>query len=285
MNLEQENPTKGLKPWLVWTVVILLGITVAVAILMVVFRSSPRPSKEDRQTSNTILPPSSQVSSHPPPAEPTRSAEAPPLLLKSIGFELDQYDPATNRAGDLEFTRKRLNFGRLWMDYGFVIPAEQTASGQAKANPQPTFILPLGTKVRSLVDGVVVRVEKLYSNDWTVMVADKPNNKWIYETEHVANPSVKVGDLVTAGQIIAEVANFNNNAPDGFGVFEIGILQGGNPPSHVCPFAYLDSSIKEAAYASIRRFYADWETYTGNPDLYDETLAVPGCASLQAIEG
>ncbi len=213
------------------------------------------------------------------------SSDQPPLLLKSIGFELGTYDPATNRAGDLEFTKQKLQFNRLFMGYGFVIPAEQTSGGSDKANPQPTFIVPLGTKVRSLVDGVVTNVSDLYSGDVSVMVASDTKSQWMYETEHVVNPVVKVGDRVTAGQVVAEAANFNNNAPAEFGVFEIGILKGGNPPEHVCPFAYLDPSIKADVQAKVLHFYKDWEAYKGDANLYDENESPVGCLTTDPIEG
>src|SRR3989344_6009284 len=77
----------------------------------------------------------------------------PPLLLKGIGVNLDYYDPATNRAGDFLFTKQNLHFKRLFMDYGFFIPS--SSASPDKYNPQPTFILPLGTPVRSMVDGIV----------------------------------------------------------------------------------------------------------------------------------
>lgn len=231
-----------------------------------------------------------EVSASPLISTPTASTSssdiAPPLLLKSLGLELGVYDPVTNRAGDFLFTKKNLQFDRLWMDYGFVIPGDQTSTGENKANPQPTFIVPLGTKVRALVDGEVLEVKTLYSGDWTVMIGTGGNSPWRYETEHVVNPLVKVGDRVTAGQVVAEAANFNNNAPEGFGLFEIGILKGGNPPDHICPFAYLDPLVKEQIQTNIRDFYQAWEDYTGDTSLYDEAAQpLPGCATLQAIEG
>lgn len=79
-------------------------------------------------------------------------------------------------AGDLKFTKSKIMFDRLFTGFGFVIPAGQTSSGADKANPQPTFVVPLGTKVRSLVDGVVVAVDELYSHDVTVHVASDPTS-------------------------------------------------------------------------------------------------------------
>src|SRR3989344_5365339 len=171
-------------------------------------------------------------------------SDEPPLKLKNIGVNLDYYDPKTNRAGDFEFTKQKLQFGRVFMPFGFVIPASSV--GAAKANPQPTFVVPLGTPVRSLVDGVVAAMPTLWSKDYSIQVTtDGKMQKWIYETEHLINPTVKVGDKVVAGQIVGEVSDFNHGAPPGFGAVEIGILKGGQTPEHICPFLYLDESIRE----------------------------------------
>src|SRR3989338_9020981 len=158
----------------------------------------------------------------------------PPLKLKSIGINFE----------DFKFTKEKLQFNRLFMGYGFFIPA--SSASPDKKNPQPTFILPIGTPVRSMVDGIVAAMPTLWSGDISIQVtANGKMEKWVYETEHVINPKVNVGDKVKAGQIIAEVSNFDKGAPEGFGAVEIGILHGGNPPEHLCTFAYLDESINE----------------------------------------
>lgn len=214
------------------------------------------------------------------------SDDEPPLKLKSIGVNLDYYDPSTGKAGDFVFTRQKLQFDRLFMGYGFVIPANESSGGKDKSNPQPTFIVPLGTPVRSLVDGVVAAMPTLWSGDISIQVTtDGKLQKWIYETEHVINPKVKIGDKVTAGQVIAEAGNFGNNAPAGFGVVEIGILKGGQMPEHICPFAFLDESIKEETEAKLLSLFKAWEEYKGDNTLHDESLSPPGCLTKDPIEG
>ena len=213
--------------------------------------------------------------------------DQPPLKLKSIGVNLDYYDPQTGKAGDFEFTKAKLQFNQLFMDYGFFIPA--SSASPDKKNPQPTFILPLGTPVRSLIDGVVANMPILWSGDISIQVTtDGKMQRWVYEIEHVINPKVKVGDRVSAGQIIAEVSNFDKGAPPGFGAVEIGILHGGGEglPEHVCPFAYLDDSIKEETFTKMRNFFKSWEEYIGDSTLYDENSYIaPGCLTLEPIEG
>lgn len=209
------------------------------------------------------------------PAE--ENSDTPPLLIKHLGINLDK---------DLVFTKEKLEFDMLFFDYGFVIPANNSATGKDKSNPQPTFIVPLGTPARSLVDGIVVNIPTLWSGDYSVQVtANGKMEKWIYETEHVINPKVKVGDKVTAGQIVGEVSNFNSGAPPGFGMVEIGILKGGNPPYHVCPFLYLDPSIKESIYAKLRDHYKAWNEYKGKTIYNESSYLVPGCLTIDMIEG
>jgi len=210
-------------------------------------------------------------------------SDEPPLKLKNIGVNLDYYDPKTNRAGDFEFTKQKLQFGRVFMPFGFVIPASSV--GAAKANPQPTFVVPLGTPVRSLVDGVVAAMPTLWSKDYSIQVTtDGKMQKWIYETEHLINPTVKVGDKVVAGQIVGEVSDFNHGAPPGFGAVEIGILKGGQTPEHICPFLYLDESIREDTLQKMNALFIAWESYTGDQTLYSET-GIPSCLTLNPIQG
>lgn len=205
-------------------------------------------------------------------ASPT--PDEPPLKLKSIGIEFS----------DFKFTKEKLQFGRLFMEYGFYIPGGD-ASHPAKNNPQPTFVVPLGTPIRSLVDGIVVNVGTVWSGDYSVQVTTNGKlQKWIYETEHIINPKVKVGDKVTAGQIVGEVSTFDKSAPKGYGVVEIGILKGGNPPQHVCPFAYLHDSIKAETFKKITALFTSWQDYLGDHSLYKPT-AIPGCLTLDPVPG
>lgn len=87
-----------------------------------------------------------------------------------------------------------------------------------------------------------------------------------------------------AGQVITEVSDFASGLK-GFGMVEIDILKGGNPPGHVCPFKYLNPSIsiKEEAFKKLRTFYKSWEEYVGDPSLYDENEQTPGCITQEYI--
>jgi prepilin-type N-terminal cleavage/methylation domain-containing protein len=202
--------------------------------------------------------------------------------IKHLGVNLDYYNPATNKAGDFVFTKEKIEFSRLFSEYGFTVPANSV--GPEKKNPQPTFILPLGSKVYSLVDGEVYDVPKLYSNDYSIQVQGEGSDL-MFETEHVINVLVKKGDKVKAGDVIAEVSDYSVNGYAGMGLVEIGVLVGGNPPSHICPFDYLDESIKDETLKKITAFQKSWEEYLGDDTLYDEDVYMTGCIISDPIEG
>lgn len=223
-----------------------------------------------------------QVGSSTSASESTKKSQA---TIKNLGINLDAYDPATNMAGDLKFTKANFSGGMqmIFFEYGYEVPA--SSAGPAKRNPQPTFIAPLGTKVMSLVDGKVVSVPKLYSGDYSVHV-QAPGSDLIFETEHVIDVLVKKGDTVKAGQVIAQVSDYDAKNYDGLGLFEIGVLKGGNPPSHVCTFDYLDESIKTETLNKIAALKKSWEEYRGDTSIYDESkAAMPGCLTREPIEG
>src|SRR3989338_3062473 len=179
-------------------------------------------TEEDNDSQETVQPRTELDDSQETPARqniPTQTdPNKPPLKLKTIGVNLGHYDSDTNRAGDFVFTKADMTIGQIFSPYGFVISGSVTDTGQDKVSPQVEFRVPMGTKVRSLVDGVVVAVPELYSGDYSVHVAASEDGQWRYETEHVINVRVKVGDRVTAGQIIAEVSPHDKENYDGLGL-------------------------------------------------------------------
>jgi len=250
-----------------------------------VAEEKPAATKSPDASASVALPKTSPVSPEvkqpDPPAKIAQetavpsNTDEPPLKLKGIGVNFE----------DFKFTKEKLQFDRLFMGFGFVIPGSSSSSGQNKSNPQPTYVVPLGTPVRSLVDGIVAAIPTLWSGDYSIQVtADGKMQKWVYETEHIINPKVKVGDRVTAGQIIGEASTFDQGAPAGYGTVEIGILKGGQTPEHVCPFAYLDDSVREETFAKMRNLFQTWEDYTGNQTLYPDS-EIPGCLTTSSIEG
>jgi hypothetical protein len=159
---------------------------------------------------------------------------------------------------------------------------------QGMVEPQNGFYLPLGTSVISMVDGTVCDVPKLYSNDYSVRVAPpgmacmQGGAYILYEHEHILNPTVKVGDKVTAGQKIGIVGDYNPHwKAKGLGILETGVFfskKGSNAPWHACLSSFLDPSKKTALLATLSSAYAAWEAELGDNTLYDEAKMSPvGC--------
>lgn len=217
-------------------------------------------------------------------ANSEEKAQKSTVKIKSLPIEIDKYDPATGKAGEMVFPAQAFDKGvpdLIFMGYGYVVPAELTPNKQSKSNPQPTFIAPVGTKVRALIDGEVVAVNSLYSKDSTIHMKGKGSDL-IFETEHVINVKVKVGDQVKAGTEIAEVSDYSTRGYAGLGLVEIGVLKGGKTPEHLCTFDFLDDSIKSSAQSKLVQLEKDWEEFRGKPDLYNNEVT-PGCITRDVI--
>ena len=213
-------------------------------------------------------------------------------VIENIGIDLDFYNETTKKAGDFQFDTficpwgEDNSYDKIFYDYG---ESSINDNGSIKWEPQPIFIVPLGTKVHAITDGKVSSISTLYSGDYTIHIIKEDNPKWTYEHEHVINVTVEVGDMVTAGQEIAEVSDYNHWCTnDGYGVFDIGILttdEKGNPWHH-CPFMYLNESVKQEFFDKINNLYESWEVYFGNSELYtEEENAIPGCIICDPING
>jgi len=217
------------------------------------------------------------------------------VLLESLPLDLDSLDLeaiVANRAGrDSDWTPL--------FDFGLVIPATENRPTD-KTNPQPTFYAPLGTPVRAIVSGVVVSTPKLYSNDSSVMIAaGDASGAPIWEMEHVIKVRVRVGDRVQAGDVIAEVSDYeckwgrNGNPADplcasGLGLVEIGLLYGGNPPEHRCPFDpnLVNATRRAAIFSALDTARARIEAAFGDTTKYDEAgRATPQCITLNRVPG
>lgn len=213
-------------------------------------------------------------------------AQKSAVKIKSMPVDIGTYDPNTKRAGDLLFPDQKLPEGVqpvLFSEYGYKVPGNSANNYQSKASPQPTFIVASGTKIKAMIDGKVVAVTKMYSNDYSIHMKGDGSDL-IFEHEHIINPKVKVGDTVKAGTVIATASDYDAHQLFGLGVFEMGVLKGGNPPTHLCTFDYLDDSIRQDTFDKIKALKKAWEDHTGDSSLYDESaVAIPGCINRDPI--
>ncbi len=263
-----NNNQKGFHLPLLALIIVLVGIGIVGWRVVVKNRPGER--------SFPYVPPSVQE------AVKKEDPNTPPLKLKSIGFNLGTYDPVTNSSGEMKFVGYNLFSDQIWGDFGQQDPRTLDTT---KKNPQPTYVLPLSVKVQALVDGEVVKITKLYSDDFSIMVAKDKTSSFIYETEHVVNPLVKEGDHVKGGQIIADVSPHGSPGP-GYGILEIGILHPQNTQAgHLCPYKYLDDSIKADIQKKITAVHEGWNQYKGKQVYNLSKFVSPGCVTEDWVQG
>lgn len=172
--------------------------------------------------------------------------------------------------------------GRSFVPFGFDSgPRGENAIGTVTRNPQPVFYAPLGTSVLAPISGSVARVSKLYSGDYSIMLVSAPNSQTLWEVEHVISPRVKQGNRVKAGQVLGLVSDYDARNTPGVGMVELGLLQGGTPPKHICPFLHIDAKSKSRVHAELNTILAA-DAARG---LSSAPMAPLGCIGTQPIAG
>lgn len=148
-----------------------------------------------------------------------------------------------------------------------------------KQVPEAAYIVPLGTKVRAIADGIVVGIKQQDTGDYEMSIVKPESPSWTFGYDHIDNLLVKEGDHVSAGQVLGEVSDYNHWVSDyGYGVIEIALAFTRESFIAHCPFLYLDESVKQNYYEKITALYRAWETFMGNTSIYDEDkYEIPGC--------
>ena len=174
---------------------------------------------------------------------------------------------------------KGLTYVPFGIDTG---PRGEGAIGSGTVNPQPRLYAPLGTDVLAIKTGTIIRITKLYSNDYNIMIAAPNDQKNIWGVEHVIDVKVKEGDRVKAGQVIAKVGDFDERHTPGIGLVEFGLLiNSSGPPTHICPFKKIAQSAKSRITAELTAIIAADKKrgYDSGP------MEVIGCTALVSVEG
>jgi hypothetical protein len=190
-----------------------------------------------------------------------------PPVIHDMGIDLEPYDPSTGFAGDVDFG------GLTYDDRAFI-----TFGGDLDGSPNvhPTFIIPLGTEIRSVSEGVVHRIETLGDDDYDICVHRGEGDEWCISYEHATNIRVSEGDAVKVGDVLGEAGRINEFTDSG--KFDLKVWRGGTTTilNH-CPYDLFDPSVMEEKQAELSRFIRDWEEFIGK-DVYDEdSWLSPGC--------
>jgi len=213
----------------------------------------------------------------------TKDKNAMPKI-KNIGINIEPYNPATGKAGDILFKDLGADLDHMvFQHYGQRIRGNENVPNPG-LNVHPEYFLPKGSKIFAVSDGVVSDVSTLYSSDFSVLVTPDDAPEWTLNYEHILNPTVKKGDRVKTGQIIAEVSTNQMNG-NGFGKWALMIFKPlDNGIQSICPYTLFDESVKAEMQGKLTRLVKDWEAYMGR-NIYDEEKWIsPGCALEKMTE-
>lgn len=212
-----------------------------------------------------------------------KKSDALPTIY-NLGINVEPYNPATGKAGDLTFKDLGVSYeSMIFQHFGYTMKPNEN-NPIPKLNVHPEYFMPRGSKIFAVSDGVVSDAPVIYSGDYSILVTPDDAPEWTLNYEHVVKPTVKKGDRVKVGQIIAEVST-NQMNDNGFGKWALMIFK---PTSDgilaLCPYTLFHDSVKAEMQGKITRFVKDWESFTGRNIYDEEKWFAPGCTYEKMTE-
>ncbi|MBU1975237.1 MAG: M23 family metallopeptidase [Nanoarchaeota archaeon] len=195
-------------------------------------------------------------------------------VLYDIGINIEPLDSRTKKAGDLDF--RAISYSdKMFLEFG-------GDEGDGSLNPHPMFVLPLGTEIHAVSDGLVNWIKPLGDDDYDMCIYRSENDPWCVSYEHIADVRVKEGDKVKVGDVLGKVGRINDFT--NFGKFDLKVWHGGATILNHCPYDLLHESVREERLAEISNLVMEWEDYI-HKDVYNEDdWLVPGCAMESMTE-
>lgn len=212
-------------------------------------------------------------------------ASAAPVLA-NLGLSLNsfaEYSQTTGRAGAFVFDQTKLSgnwpINKVMFEMGLSVA---TDSG-SKVLPEITYAqIDLATDILAMSSGKVVEVSRQSGGDYAIAILH--GEDWVTLYDHVTNVTVSINEQVMAGKVLGKPA-VNRDGTTGFVEIAIKRVDSQNKSYYYCPLAYL-ASAEQSAYANkFAQLMRDWESFTGNTEIYAEaTAAYPGCLQSEVVE-
>lgn len=232
-------------------------------------------------------------------SQESTNSQSPVVMGSQLPTPLLESLPIDVRAVDWKSTLKFYKtYGNFETKNFPLLPFGLEESPGGQRDPQPGFYAPLGTDVLAPVTSTVIAIKQLEHGDWTIMYAPTEKGTDIWETEHIIDAIVKVGDKVVAGQVVAKVSDVdckmhesdptNGYCKSNLGLVELGYLVGNSiTPTHLCPFE--ESRIDPAKSAQIIADYT-WamdqaEAAKGSKYMGRDKWVTPTCEVTDGITG
>lgn len=246
-------------------IILIIGLSVlalSLVVLAVAFALKKKGSGDKPPTLSEIVKP--------------KKSDALPSIY-NLGINVEPYNPATGKAGDIAFKDLGASYESIvFQHFGYTMkPNERNPI--PKLNVHPEYFMPQGSKIFAVSDGVVRETPVLYSSDYSILVTPDDAPEWTLNYEHVTKPTVKKGDRVKAGQIIAEVSTNQMNG-NGFGKWALMIFKSTSDGIlAICPYTLFHESVKTEMQGKLTRLVKDWESFMGRNIYNEEAWFSPGC--------
>lgn len=213
--------------------------------------NTPIPSPTSSPTSSPSTSPSPTNSASP---SPTPKAKGSPPVIKNLGITFAAYDSISGRAGAFDFLKLQ---SKPFIEFG-----------ENGTEPTFTFRTAEDADVTAVADGYVYKVEhQSQYSDYSILAStEKDILDWSIDYDHVINPTVAVGDKITAGQKLGIVGTHSDV---GIGRIEIQVFGGDGSSASYCPFTYFDSSLIETYKTKLQKLMDDYEAYMFNTNIYN----------------
>jgi len=195
--------------------------------------------------------------------------------IYNLGVQFDNYDEATGKAGDFVFT---LNQEKVFLEFGKDVIEYQ---GEVWDNPTFEYHVSHQAEVISLTDSKVVYIKEQDENDDYEIITEAAEG-FVVGYDHILNKTVSVGDSLMTGDVVGNPGPWQEE----FGRVEVQISYPDNSDEDlsVCPFVYMDLSIKEEYQAKVLQLMNDWEAFKGDTTIYDQQAHLyPGCTHETAV--
>lgn len=171
-----------------------------------------------------------------------------------MGVSFGDYNAETGRAGAFDFLKLQ---SKPFVDFG-----------DNGTEPTFTYRTAEDAVVTAVADGYVYKVEYQSTyTDYSILASTAQGDlTWSIDYDHVINPTVSVGDRITAGQTLGIVGTHSDI---GIGRVEIQVFGGDGTTKSYCPFTYFDSSLIATYKAKLQKLMDDYEAYMFNTTIYN----------------
>jgi hypothetical protein len=194
-------------------------------------------------------------------------------VVKNLHIAVDTYDENTGYAGDMYFSSQyefdTVHTQKAFMEFNGLLIDDGTGLAGGRL-PHFTFVVPAGTAIYSMSDGIVMAVEQNPNvSDFEVRIAPDDTSRYLLVYDHLDQVTVSAGDTVVAGEQIAQATTMKVEA-------DVTL----DHSVSLCPVDFFDPSVATQLEDKLTQLMLDWETFKKDDTLYDEaSMYKPGCVT------